>query len=131
MQQRAINPSPWLDQFGLSHAIEVIGGQRTLYISGQTSTADDGSSLHEGDLVAQFAEAWSNLNKVLSEADMAPKNIVRLNIYSTDVTAFMAKAEEIIPIWAVDGIKPACTLLEISALFDPELMVELEATAVA
>ena len=58
-------------------------------------------------------------------------SIVRMNIYTTDVTQFMEKADDIIPIFAADGVEPVCTLLGISALYDPDLMVEIEATAVA
>ncbi|NNU15977.1 RidA family protein [Parvularcula sp. ZS-1/3] len=130
MKTRSIDPTPSLEHFGLSHAVEVSGGARTLYLSGQTSTGPEGEPLHPGDLVAQFKLAWSNLKDTLSAADMGPINVVRLNIYTTDVQGFMAKAEELVPIWAADGIRPSCTLLEVSALFDPTLLVELEATAV-
>jgi len=131
MEKRAINPTPWMQGFNMNHAIEVKGGERTLYISGQTSTAADGSSLHAGDLVAQFQTAWDNLKAALNEADMKPDNVIRMNIYTTDVDAFMSLAENIIPIFAQDGVQPVSTLLEVTRLYDPALMVELEATAVA
>ena len=131
MKTRAINPTSWLQHFNMNHAIEVPGASRTLYLSGQTSTDAEAAPLHPGDLVAQFRTAWDNLKAALSEAEMSPLNIVRMNIYTTDVTQFMQKAEDIIPIFATDGVEPVCTLLGISALFDPDLMVESEATAVA
>ena len=131
MKTRTINPTPWLQHFSMNHAIEVTGASRTLYLSGQTSTNADGGPLHPGDLVAQFQTAWDNLKAVLSEANMMPAHIVRMNIYATDVAQFMGKAEDIIPIFAADGVEPVCTLLGTSALFDPDLMVEIEATAVA
>lgn len=131
MQKRAINPTPWLQGFNMNHAIEVRGGERALYLSGQTASAADASALHPGDLVAQFQVAWDNLKAALGGAEMQPENVVRLNIYTTDVSQFMEKAGEIIPIFAGDGVQPVCTLLGISALYDPDLMVELEATAVA
>ena len=87
--------------------------------------------MHAGDLVAQFGLAWSNLKDALSEAGMDPTNIVRLNMYTTDVEAFMAGAGDLVPIFAADGCKPVSTLLGVAALFQPELMIELEATAVA
>lgn len=62
---------------------------------------------------------------------MGPADIVRLNIYTTDVGVFMAAADEVVPIFAGDGCKPVCTLLGVAALFEPEIMIELEATAVA
>jgi enamine deaminase RidA (YjgF/YER057c/UK114 family) len=131
MQRREINPTDWLLGFGINQGIEVTGGQRVLYLSGQTSNAADGAPLHAGDLVAQFRQAWSNLKDALAAADMAATNVVRLNIYTTDVPAFMAAAGDLVPIFAADGCRPVCTLLGVTALFEPELMVELEATAVA
>ena len=119
MQKRAINPIQWLQHFQLSHAIEVTGGERVLHLSGQTSTDADGTTLHKGNIVAQFAKAWGNLKDALAAADMTPANIVRLNLYTTDVGAFMEKAKEIVPIRAVEGIQPAATLLGVAGLFDP------------
>ncbi len=52
-------------------------------------------------------------------------------INPTDVDAFMAAVADIVPIYAADGCKPSCTLLGVARLFEPELMIELEATAVA
>lgn len=131
MQKREINPNEWLLAFNLNQGIEVTGAQRVLYLSGQTSNADDGAPMHPGDLVAQFGLAWSNLKDALAEAGMDPTNIVRLNMYTTDVPAFMAAAGDLVPIFAGDGCKPVSTLLGVAALFEPEAMIELEATAVA
>ena len=102
-----------------------------LYLSGQTENAADGTAMHAGDLVAQFRLAWSNLKDSLAVAGMDPSNIVRLNMYTTDVDGFMAAAGDIVPIFAGDGCKPVSTLLGVTRLFEPEIMVELEATAVA
>lgn len=131
MERREINPTDWLLAFNINQGIEVTGGQRVLYLSGQASNGPDGAPLHAGDLVAQFRQAWSNLKAALGAAQMAPANVVRLNIYVTDVPAFMAAANDIVPIFAADGCRPVCTLLGVTALFEPELMIELEATAVA
>ena len=131
MQKREINPTDWLLAYNINHGIEVTGAQRTLYLSGQTANAADGSSMHAGDFNAQFKLAWKNLKDSLAAADMEPSNIVRLNIYTTDVDAFMAAAGDLVPILAQDGCKPVSTLLGVNRLFEPEIMIELEATAVA
>jgi enamine deaminase RidA (YjgF/YER057c/UK114 family) len=81
--------------------------------------------------VAQFGLAWSSLKDALASADMGPGDIVRLNMYTTDVEGFMAAAGELVGMLADDGCKPVSTLLGVAALFEPEIMVELEATAVA
>ena len=131
MQTRPINPQTWLGGFNVNQAIEVTGGQRVLYVSGQTSNDASGAPMHPGDVVAQFKLAWKNLVEVLAAANMEPKNIVRLNFYTTDVDAFMAKAGELVPVWAQAGCKPASTLLGVTRLFEPSIMIEIEATAVA
>jgi enamine deaminase RidA (YjgF/YER057c/UK114 family) len=132
MQVRALNPQRWLvDEFNINQAIEVTAGQRVLYVSGQTSNDASGAPMHPGDLVAQFKLAWANLVEVLAAADMAPGNVVRLNFYTTDVDAFMAGAGEMIPVIGATGCIPVATLLGVTRLFDPSIMIEIEATAVA
>lgn len=131
MQARPINPQKWLEGFNINQAIEVTGGQRVLYVSGQTSNDASGAAMHPGDLVAQFKLAWRNLVEVLAAAGMEPRNIVRLNFYTTDVPTFMEKAGELVPIFAAAGCKPVSTLLGVASLFEPNAMIELEATAVA
>lgn len=131
MQIRPINPQTWLGGFHINQAIEVTAGQRTLFVSGQTSNDATGAPQHPGDIVAQFRLAWANLTEVLAAADMTPANVVRLNLYTTDVDQFMAKAGEIVPVWAGVGCKPVSTLLGVTRLFDPSILVEIEATAVA
>jgi enamine deaminase RidA (YjgF/YER057c/UK114 family) len=131
VELRPINPSSWLGGFNINHGVEVTGATRTLYLSGQTSNAADGTPMHPGDLPAQFKLAWSNLKDALAEAQMTPANVVRLNFFTTDVDAFMNAAGELVPIYAVDGCKPAGTLVGVTRLFEPTIMVEIEAIAVA
>lgn len=52
-------------------------------------------------------------------------------MYTTDIDAFMANAGALVPIFAGDGCKPVSVLLGVARLFEPSLMIELEATAVA
>jgi enamine deaminase RidA (YjgF/YER057c/UK114 family) len=131
MKTRTINPTPWMEHFNMHHGVEVTGATRTLYISGQTSTAADGSTLHAGDIAAQYKLAWANLKDALAAAGMAPANLVRLNIYTTDVDALMAVAGEFTGLIKGDGAETSATLVGVTRLFDPGLMIELEATAVA
>jgi len=131
MQIRPINPQTWFGAFNINQAIEVTAGQRVLYVSGQTSNDASGAPLHPGDLVAQFKLAWKNLPEVLAAANIKPENIVRLNFYTTDADSFMAKVGEIAAIFAEAGCKPVSTLLGVTRLFEPSIMIEIEATAVA
>ncbi|ABC63840.1 RidA family protein [Erythrobacter litoralis] len=131
MNKKTHNPTPWLQGFGLNHAVEVSGATRTVYFSGQTSSAPDGSPLHPGDMVAQYKEAWKCLQDALAEAGMDASNLARLNFYVTDVPAFMSAAEEIMPIHGAAGAEIASTLLGVKELYHPDIMIEIEATAVA
>ncbi len=131
MKTRTINPTPWLQHFNLNHGIEVTGATRTLYLSGQTASAADGAPMHPGDIAAQYREAWSNLKDALGEAGMTPANIVRLNIYTTDIDAFMEASEDLTGNFKADGAVTCCTLLGVARLYHPDILIELEATAVA
>ncbi len=131
MQTRTINPSPWLQAFNINHGVEVTDGKRTLYLSGQTSTAADGTPRHAGDLAGQFGFAWSNLKDALAQADMTPANVTRVTIYTTDVDGIMAAGEALFGMLAADGCSPAATLIGVARLYDPSILVEIEGTAVA
>jgi enamine deaminase RidA (YjgF/YER057c/UK114 family) len=128
---RPINPWKWQDQYGFSQAIEVTGAQRVLYCAGQTSNDADGHPLHVGDMTSQVLKALDNLETVLSAAGLKLENVVRLNYYTTDVEAFLAAAPQFGQRLQDANCKPAATLLKVAGLFHPDIMVELEATAVA
>jgi enamine deaminase RidA (YjgF/YER057c/UK114 family) len=132
VEQRNVNPWTWQDQFGFSQAVEVSGATRVLYCAGQTSTGPDGRTLHAGDLRAQASAALDNLETVLREADLSLSNVVRLTTYVTDVDRYLDEAAPAIGArLAAAGVQPAATLLGISRLAFPDLLIELEATAVA
>ena len=131
MERREINPWSWSVEMGFQQAVEVTSAQRTLYCSGQTSVDEKGAPLHAGDMLAQVGTALDNLGAVLADAGMTPANIVRLNVYTTDVDAFMGSLETIGGRMAEAGILMSSTLLGVQRLAYPELLVELEATAVA
>jgi enamine deaminase RidA (YjgF/YER057c/UK114 family) len=131
MQIRPVNPWSWQDNFGFSQSVEFSGHERVLVCAGQTSVDENGTPVHEGDMAAQVGKALDNLEAVLEKANMTLANVVRLNIYTTDVDAIFPA----LPVWAgrlsAAGCRPASTLLGVQRLAFPALMVELEATAVA
>jgi enamine deaminase RidA (YjgF/YER057c/UK114 family) len=132
VEQRNVNPWGWQDEYGFSQAVEVSGAQRVLYCAGQTSTGADGSTLHPHDMGAQTAAALDNLETVLREAGMTLVNVVRVNYYVTDVDRFLAEgAGPAVSRLAAAGIQPASTLLGVTRLAFDDLVVEIEATAVA
>jgi enamine deaminase RidA (YjgF/YER057c/UK114 family) len=131
LQNRKVNPWAWQDEFGFSQAIETTGHSRVLRISGQTSVNSEGEPQHEGDMAAQIAQAADNLETVLKTADMTLGNVVELTIYVTDINAALQHFEGLEHRLAAAGIQPAVTLLGVAALFLPQLMIEIAATAVA
>ena len=130
VERTAVNPWPWSVDMGFNQGEVVEGHRRTLFCSGQTAMSADGQPQHPGDMGAQVAMAVDNLEAVLGAAGMSLANVVRLNIYTTDVDEFFAHYEAMAARMAAAGVAPPGTLLGISRLAFPELMVEIEATAV-
>lgn len=130
MERRTINPWQWQDQFGFSQALEITAGQHVLYCAGQTSIDAQGNPSHPGDIGAQVRQAMDNLDEVLSRAGYSLSDLVRLNVYTTDVDQLFASYDELVGRLAQAGVQPAMTLLGVTRLAFPELMVEIEATAV-
>jgi enamine deaminase RidA (YjgF/YER057c/UK114 family) len=130
MERRVINPWTWQDNFGFVQAVEVQGAQRTLYCAGQTSSDADGNPMHAGDMRAQITLALDNLETVLRDAGFELGDIVRLQMYTTDVDLFLATYDALVGRLAAAGVRQCATLLGVARLAFPEFMVELEATAV-
>lgn len=132
MEQRQVNPWRWQDQFGFSQAVEVTGAARVLYCAGQTSSDAEGKTLHGDDMRRQARQALDNLETVLREAGLTLGNVVRLTTYVTDVDRYLAEGAQVVgERLAAAGIQPAATLLGVTRLAFPDLLIEIEATAVA
>ena len=130
MNMQTVNPWAWQDAFHFSQAVDVRGAERVLYCAGQTSVDPDGRALHAGDMSAQLHQAFDNLETVLAGAGLKLENVVRLNYYVTDMEAFGGAREAIEARLGALSVKPSGTLLGVARLSQPELLVEIEATAV-
>ncbi len=131
LERQIINPWSWQDRFGFVQANAVTGGERTIYCSGQTSVDADGDPVHEGDMRAQLSQALDNLEALLRGSDGELSDVVRLNYYTTDVDGLFAAMDVVVARLEKAGCRPATTLLGVSRLALPPLLVELEATVVA
>jgi len=131
LELKPINPWSWQDSFGFSQGLQVSGATRVLYCAGQTSVDAEGRPLHARQMEAQLAKAFDNLETVLAKAGMTLRNVVRLNYYVTDVSAYLAVAGSVAERLAKAGCQPPGTLLGVAALFHPDIVVEIEATAAA
>lgn len=114
------------------HQGELVSGPvRTLYCSGQTAMNGDGEPRHARDLAKQLALSLDNLEAVLAEADMALENLVRLNVCTTDVDLIFQHYGVLAARLGAVGVAPPTTMLGVTRLAIPTLLVELEGTAVA
>ncbi|MFD2008655.1 RidA family protein [Streptomyces narbonensis] len=130
MERTAINPVTWSLEMGFNQGELVSGHTRTLYVSGQTAMSAEGKPLHEGDMAAQLALSVENLEAVLGEAGMTLANLVRLNVYTTDVDALFPHYGVLAGRLGAAGVAPATTMLGVVRLAIPGQLVELEGTAV-
>ena len=130
MERRAINPWSWSAKLGFDQAELVEGSQRQLFCSGQDAVDPDGAPQHPGDMGAQLDLALDNLEAVLVAADMKFDDVARLNVYTTDVDELF-KHWPGLPARFGDPGGFATSVLGVSRLAAPGLLVLLEATAVA
>ena len=131
MRRTPINPWPWSVAFGFDQAQLIEETSRQLVVSGQTSVNGEGSPQHPGDMAAQVTLALDNLETVLAAAEMTFANVVRLVVYTTDVDMLRESFGGLTARIGASGARPSSTLVGVTRLAYPELMVELEATAFA
>jgi len=131
MNRTPVNPWPWSLPLGYNQAELITGATRQLVCSGQTAVDATGAPQHPGDMRGQLALALDNLDAVLAAAGMSLAQIIRLNVYATDVDAAMRNFDLLGQRFGPLGIAPPMTLLGVTRLALPPLMIELEATAAA
>ena len=126
-----VNPPELGEPRGWSNGLLDRGGGRTLFIAGQTAR-DASGHVPPADLVAQFDHALANVLTVLQQAGGAPTDIGRLTIYVTDVATYRAARKPLGEAYRrrMGAHYPAMALVQVTALVDPEAMVEIEATAI-
>ena len=121
----------WQDNDGFVQACEIREGRRVLYCSGQLSVDPQGKPIHVGDMGAQINTALDNVEALLKASDFSLADIVRLNIYTTDVDLCLQNFEVFLKRLKEGGYRHTCTLLGVARLAWVETMVEIEVTAMA
>jgi enamine deaminase RidA (YjgF/YER057c/UK114 family) len=123
-RRRISSGGPWEAVAGYSRAI-VVGD--SCWVAGTTDAAPDGRSRNPGDVVAQAGAALEIIERALTEAGFSLADVVRTRMFVTDI----GRSGEISAVHgAVFGeIRPAATMVEVSALMDPSLLIEIEAEA--
>jgi len=115
----------WEDYVGYSRAIRI---GSTIEVSGTIAVDENGSVVGRDDAYAQAVYILNKIGAALEEADGSLEDIVRTRIYVTDIRNWelVGKAHGSF----FGDIKPASTMVQVSALIGPEYLVEIEATAV-
>lgn len=129
MKRTPVNPWSWSLNFGYNQAEVFEAISRQVVCAGQTAVDADGQPQHVDDMRNQLALALDNLEVVLTAAGMGLSNLTRLGVYTTDVDQAMANFDVLGARLGPAQVMPPMTLLGVSRLAMPELLIELEATA--
>jgi len=115
----------WEKKFGYSRAVKT---GNFVFVAGTTAVDENGNVIGENDPYQQAVFIYKKIEKALKEAGAALENVVRVRTFVTDITRWeeVAKAQGKV----FENIRPAATLVEVSALVNPELLVEIEVDAV-
>lgn len=126
---RFISPEGMPRPNGYSHVVEVTGG-RLAFISGQVPLDADNRVIGVGDFAAQARRVFVNLAAALAAADLTFADVAKLQMFVTDVSNLPA-LRTIRDEFVDAAHPPASTLVQVGALFHPDVLVEIDAVAVA
>jgi enamine deaminase RidA (YjgF/YER057c/UK114 family) len=105
-------------------------GTRHVHVSGTVSLDTDGDVVGAGDMARQVQTALANIETSLAAVDAAVSDIVRIKIYTTDVPQYVDEGGPELITFFGQGQLPTSTLLGVDGLAHPDLLVEIEATAI-
>ena len=124
MRKNISSGTVWESFAGYSRAVRL---DDTVYVAGTTATDNDGNVVGIGDATAQTRFILEKVERALIEAGASLNDVVRTRIYLTDISQWEGVAREHGRVF--ENIRPANTLIVISALIGEEYLVEIEAEA--
>jgi enamine deaminase RidA (YjgF/YER057c/UK114 family) len=117
--------APWEGTVGYSRAVKVNG---VIHVSGTTATDAGGNLVGAGDAYRQTVQCLANIRSALERLGAGMQDVVRTRMYVTDISRWEEIGRAHGEVFA--DIRPAATMVEVRALIDPDMLVEIEAEAV-